>query len=79
MVVLPVSGYIGSNFTKYGVKFFGLQIPPWGWEDKNIYAVFNTTHEITAWVFIVTIGIHVLAALKHWLLDKDEILQRMLP
>jgi cytochrome b561 len=80
MLVMPVSGFIASNFTKYGVKFFGLfQIGPWGWDDKAIYSVFNGLHETTGTLFIALITIHVLAALKHWLLDRDRVLQRMLP
>ena len=79
MVVMPVSGYIGSNFTKYGVVFFGIKMPPWGWEDKAIYAVFSGIHEYTGSVFIGIIVIHFLAALKHWLWDKDRVMQRMLP
>jgi cytochrome b561 len=70
MIVLPLSGYIASNFSKYGIKFFGYQIAPWGPENKAIYEVFNTTHSV---------AVHVLAAFKHWLFDKDTVMQRMLP
>ncbi|MGB9150923.1 MAG: cytochrome b [Burkholderiales bacterium] len=79
MIVLPLSGYIGSNFTKYGVKFFGYQIAPWGPENKAIYEIFNTTHTLTGKVMIGVILVHVLAALKHWLVDKDTVMARMLP
>jgi cytochrome b561 len=79
MVILPLTGYIGSNFTKYGIKFFGYQIAPWGPENKAIYEVLNTTHSVTGNVMIAIILIHVAAALKHWLFDKDTVMQRMLP
>jgi cytochrome b561 len=79
MLILPLSGYIGSNFTKYGVKFFGYQLDPWGSENKAIYEVFNTAHTVTGKIMIAVILIHVAAALKHWLFDKDTVMQRMLP
>jgi cytochrome b561 len=79
MILLPLSGYLASNFTKYGIKFFGYQIAPWGPENKTVYEVFNTAHSITGNVLIAIIVIHVLAAFKHWLIDKDTVMQRMLP
>jgi len=79
MVVMPISGFVGSNFTKYGVKFFGLQVGPWGWEDKGIYAVFNGIHEICGNLFIAIVALHVVAALKHLIVDRDGIFERMLP
>lgn len=79
MVILPLTGYIGSNFTKYGVKFFGYQLAPWGPENKVIYEVFNTAHSVTGKVMIAIILVHVAAALKHWLFDRDTVIQRMLP
>jgi cytochrome b561 len=32
MVVMPVSGYLGSSFTKYPIVFFGTKLPHWGWD-----------------------------------------------
>ncbi len=79
MLVMPLSGYIGSNFSKYGVKFFGIDLPPWGVESKAIYAVFNTTHVVTAWILTLLIIGHVAIALKHALIDRDGLLARMWP
>lgn len=79
MILIPLSGYIGSNFTKYGVKFFGYPLPPWGSENKAIYEVFNTTHIVCANLMLVIVAVHIIAALKHQFIDKDTILARMLP
>lgn len=79
LVVMTLSGFIESNFTKYGIKFFGYQLPVLGWEDKTIYLVFNRIHVFTSYLFAALIAVHVLAALKHLLLDKDGVFQRMLP
>ena len=78
MVVMPLSGYIGSNFTKYGVKFFGNEWKPWGPEDKQIYAIFNGTHKFTAVLFAVLIVLHVVAAIRH-AMSRDGVMLRMVP
>jgi cytochrome b561 len=79
MVIMPVSGYVASNFSKYGVKYFNVvALPPWGVDDKHIYAVFNTTHVVTSYVFVALIAIHVAVALTH-LLRRDGVFERMWP
>lgn len=79
MIVMTLSGYIESNFTKYGIKFFGYPLPPWGREDKAISAIFTGIHLFASYVLVTLIAIHIAAALKHLLLDKDKVFQRMLP
>ena len=77
MVVMPLSGYLASNFSKHGVKFFNtFLLPPWGSDDKQLYAVFNQTHKITAVVLLGLVVLHVLAALQHGL-RRDGIISRM--
>jgi len=77
MVVMPTSGYIASNFSKYGVNFFNsIKFPPWGVEDAAVYAAFNQIHVVTSWLFVGLIALHVLAALRH-LAAKDDIFHRM--
>lgn len=78
MLALPLSGYLASNFSKYGVKFFNLvQMPPWGPEDKTLYAFFNGTHRVAAVLLALLVGLHVLAVAKHMLIDRDGLLWRM--
>ncbi len=79
LIVMTLSGFLESSFTKWGIKFFGLPLPSVFWEDKNISSIFNEIHFYASYLFIVLIGIHVLAALKHWLIDRDGVFQRMLP
>ena len=79
LVVMTLSGFIESNFTKYGVKFFGYQLPLLGWEDKTIYYLFNRIHVYTSYFFAALIAVHVAAALQHLLQEKDGVFQRMLP
>jgi cytochrome b561 len=80
MLALPLSGYLASNFSKHGVKFFNVvRMPPWGPENKALYAFFNGTHHVAALLLAVFVGLHVLAVAKHMLIDRDGLLWRMWP
>ena len=77
MVAMPVSGYLGSSFNRYGTRFWGIALPKWGWEDARLRDLFFGIHEAIAWVMIGLIALHVLGALKHQLIDRDNLLARM--
>ena len=78
LILMPLSGLIASQFTKYGVKYFGLfKIPPLFSENKFYYNLFQDLHKAFAIVIMIMICIHILAALKHIFVDKDEIFQRI--
>jgi cytochrome b561 len=79
MLALPLTGYIASNFSKWGVKFFNvIEMPPWGRQDKQLYDLFNDAHQVLAVVFSVVVALHVLAALRH-LFVRDGVFDRILP
>jgi cytochrome b561 len=78
MLVMPLSGYVASNFSKYGIKFFNaVKLPPWGVDDHHVYAVFNSIHVVMAYVFAAIIALHVLAAARH-AFRRDGVFSRML-
>ena len=80
LIMMPVAGFTASQFTKYGVTYFGLfKIPPMGPQNQVLYDFFQGVHENTAYLLIVIVIVHILAALQHLLLKKDGIFQRMLP
>jgi cytochrome b561 len=79
MVLVTLAGYLTSSFSKYGPKLFGFPLPHWGWEDAALRGEFAAVHRGAALVFAVLIAIHIAAALKHLLVDKDGVFQRMTP
>ncbi len=79
IIVMPLSGFIASNFTRFGVTYFGVPLPILGWEDRAIYGVFNSIHVYTSYLLVALIALHVLAALKHLVVDKDRVFHRMWP
>jgi cytochrome b561 len=80
LVFMPVVGFIASNFSKYGVTYFGLfKIGPLFAENKVLYDLFQGFHNVASWVLVAVIVIHVGAALKHLMIDKDGVFFRMIP
>lgn len=80
MLVMPLSGYLGSNFSKHGVNFFNLvKFAPWGPDIKRLYTIFNQIHLISSWLLLALVILHVLAALKHLFVDRDTVFSRMMP
>lgn len=79
LFVMPVAGYLGSVFSGYPVKAFGVTLPAWGWRDESIKSAMSAVHLVTSWVLVAAIALHVGAALKHALVDRDGLLRRMWP
>ena len=79
MVLSVIAGYLTSSFSRFGPKFFGIPLPHWGWDDVALREKFAAAHRVMALVFAVLIAVHVAAALKHLLVDRDGVFQRMLP
>ena len=78
MIVIPLAGYLASNFSKNGVKFFASMIlPPWGPDLPWLYKLLNGVHDLAAYVLTALIVVHVLATLKHALIDRDHPFSRM--
>ncbi len=77
MLALPVAGYVASNFSQHGVKFFGIVLAPWGPNLPPVYAFFNGLHVALAWAFALLVAGHVAVALHHRLVRRDGIFERM--
>ena len=79
LIIMPVVGFLASNFTKYGVKYFGIPIGPFFPPNQAIRDGLQEVHELTSYVLVAAVVIHVLAALRHLVVARDGVFQRMLP
>ena len=77
MVIMPLTGYLGASYNKSGVAFFGLKLPFWAANSRELSKLFFTIHSTLVWVFVAAIVLHVLSGFKHLLVDKDKVFQRM--
>jgi cytochrome b561 len=79
MAVAPLSGYIGSNFSRHGVRFFGAELAPWGPDWPRAYALLVGVHDVSSYLLLaLTVG-HVAMALRHGLVERDGIFDRIVP
>ena len=73
----PLAGYLGSGYSGYPVKLFGMTLPAWGRNDPTLKEFFSSSHLVTSWVIAGAVALHVAGALKHALVDRDGLLSRM--
>lgn len=81
LLVLPLTGWAMTSAYRPGqpVDMFGLfgmpalPVPP------ALKGLFSESHEVLGWAMLALVVLHVLAAVKHQIFDRDNLLARMLP
>lgn len=77
---VPVVGYLYTYAAGVPVVYLGLwQMPAPFDPNPDWKKPLSELHEILAWTMAVVVSAHVLAALKHHFIDRDDVLKRMLP
>ena len=80
MIAIPVSGWLMSSAKGYTTTFFGLfDLPNLLDKDKELGHTLKEIHEFLANSLMILVVAHIGAALKHQLVDKDNLLERMRP
>lgn len=80
MLAMPFSGWLMSSAAGRVVEPFGLfALPHLTGESEALVKATKTFHFYFAWMIITAVSLHVLGAMKHFVIDKDKTLQRMLP
>ncbi|GGF59743.1 cytochrome b [Terasakiella brassicae] len=80
MIVLPISGVLMSWFKGYPAAFFGLfELAPMVEKSKDLGELFESIHKAMVPLTFVLLGLHVVGALKHHFIDRDETLVRISP
>ena len=77
MVALPISGIVMATYSKYGIKWFGVPFIK-GLDNNPMRELFKEVHEIIGVIILLVIIVHIVGALKHKFIDKDDTLKRML-
>lgn len=78
--VLPLTGWLMSSAAGLPVSFFGLFVlPDLIAPNDGLRVLLKEFHQTLAYILIVFICLHILAALKHHFINKDDILRRMIP
>ncbi|MDY7538837.1 cytochrome b [Undibacterium sp. RTI2.1] len=80
MFAIPLSGYFYTSAAGYPVVYLGLiQLPTIIGPNAELKPILKDLHEILTKILFVVFCLHVAAAFKHLIINKDGIFQRMLP
>lgn len=79
-LAIPLSGWLMSSASGFQVVYLGvLPIPDLLPKDKALAEQLKDLHESLNFLMLAVVVLHVAAALKHHLLDRDDVLARMAP
>lgn len=80
LIAFPLMGWANASSRGWSVSLFGIiPLPPLSPTGSSIGHEMGDVHKVFAWVLIAVVAIHVLAALFHHFVIRDDTLRRMLP
>ena len=79
LFVQPLSGYLGSAFSGYPVKLYGIVLPAWAPHSEALKDAMSVVHLVNSVILVTAVALHFAGAMKHALIDRDRLLRRMWP
>ena len=84
MISMPASGWIMVSSSPIGLPTYIFNLFEWphipGLEgNKSISNLSKLSHEIMAWALLIFVILHIAAVIKHAVIDKVNLLPRMMP
>jgi len=80
LFAVPILGWINASSRGYAVSLFGaITLPPLSATGSSTGHEAGDIHSFLAWALLALVGVHVLAALYHHFVLRDDTLSRMRP
>jgi len=80
ILAVPLTGYLLSVAAGIKVVYLGVWELPMPFDKSDaLKDLFSMAHEWLNWTMATIVVLHILAALKHHIIDRDGTLRRMLP
>lgn len=80
MLAMPLSGWLMSSAKGFQTVWFGIvPLPDLLSKNPPLGKALSEVHETLGFIILAFVAVHVLAALKHHLIDRDDVLARMTP
>lgn len=80
MLAMPLTGWLMSSAKGFQTVWFGLiPLPDLLAKNPPLGEALEEVHATLAVITLCFVGLHVLAALKHHFIDRDDVLARMTP
>lgn len=65
LIVMPIAGYLGSAWSGYPVRWFGITLPAWAGSEPTLKEAMRATHYAASWVLLALFALHVAGAAYH--------------
>ena len=79
MIGMPLTGWLVLSASGKVIPFFGLELPALIGENKDLAKQIKEVHEFVGTTGYFFLGLHVIAALYHHHIKRDNTLTRILP
>jgi cytochrome b561 len=80
LLAMPIIAWLGMSAFGEGAPFFGMfSLPPIMSKDEHMSKVLFEIHHWLGYFVILLVALHIGAALQHYFIHKDGVVQRMLP
>ena len=80
LFVIPLSGWLMSSAKGFQTVLFGvIPLPDIINKDKFLGEFLQQVHESFNWILLVMVCAHIAASIKHHFIERDDVLERMLP
>jgi len=77
---MPLTGWLMSSARNFPVSWFGVfTFPDLVAPDKALFERMNDLHHALFTALLIVAALHVAGAIKHQVIDRNEVLRRMLP
>ena len=77
MIVMPLSGWVMSSAGDFTVSFFGVYVPDIVEKNEELFKISRFVHEVSSFLLVLIVCLHIAGALKHHFIDNDMTLRRM--
>jgi cytochrome b561 len=79
LLLTPLAGWLMASSAGFQAPLYGLfKFPQLIAKSRVVHEIFEEVHSTLAWAILILASVHVLAALKHHVFEKDDTLRRML-
>jgi cytochrome b561 len=79
MLAMPITGILGAEYSRAGLAFFGVPLQIVATPDRAASKLLFQIHATLVWLLVALVALHVIGGIKHLLVDRDRVFQRMWP
>lgn len=82
MIAMPLSGWLMVSSSPYGLPTMVFNLFEWPHfpgvaANDSVHSAMKLVHWLGAWAFIALLAVHIGAVIKHYFLDRENLLRRM--